>query len=87
LEQGVGVTLPASALPGSPKQANTMPATPTPNCFSAARRVTDWANPLVSSSNWWFITSFCFGLALAVHLTMDFIPFLGCRQRQLHAHD
>src|SRR5262249_54104574 len=32
-----------------------MPANPTPNFFSAARRVTDWAMPLVSSSNWFFI--------------------------------
>src|SRR5262245_21094272 len=32
-----------------------MPARPTPNLFSNARRVTDWARFLVSSSNCWFI--------------------------------
>jgi len=31
----------ASALFASPKQASAMPARPTPNFFSAARRVTD----------------------------------------------
>src|SRR2546428_11690306 len=45
----------ASALFASPKQASAMPARPTPNCFSAARRVTDWARPLVSSSNLLFM--------------------------------
>src|SRR5262249_54410537 len=51
----------ASALFTSPKQASTIPANPTPNFFSAPRRVTDWANPLASSSNFSFITfiSFC----------------------------
>src|SRR5216117_3983942 len=38
-----------------PNLANAMPARPTPNFFSAARRVTDWARLLVSSSNWLFI--------------------------------
>src|SRR2546430_14818049 len=33
-----------------------MPASPTANCFSAARRVTDLARPLVSSSNGLFIS-------------------------------
>src|SRR5438876_195184 len=37
------------------KQASAAPARPTPNFLSAARRETDWARPLVSSSNWWFI--------------------------------
>jgi hypothetical protein len=46
----------ASALFASPKQASAMPARPTPNFFSAPRRVTDWAMVLVSSSNWLFIT-------------------------------
>src|SRR5207237_9533807 len=42
----VGVTrIPASAIP----------ARPTPNFFSAARRVTDWAMLFVSSSNLLFI--------------------------------
>src|SRR5213082_574761 len=34
---------------------STMPARPTPNFFSAPRRVTDWARLLVSSSNGLFI--------------------------------
>src|SRR5438552_489254 len=33
-----------------------MPASPTPNFFSAARRVADWARLLVSSSNLLFMT-------------------------------
>jgi len=45
----------ASALFVSPKQASAMPARPTPNFFSAARRVTAWARLLVSSSNGLFI--------------------------------
>ena len=45
----------ATGLLASPKQASAMPARPTPNFFNAARRVTDWAIPLVSSSNWLFI--------------------------------
>jgi len=44
----------------SPKQASAIPARPTPNFFSAARRVTDWARFLVSSSNFWFITILTF---------------------------
>jgi hypothetical protein len=43
------------ALLGNPKQASAIPAKPTPNLFNACRRVTDWANPLASSSNLWFI--------------------------------
>src|SRR5258706_14939073 len=39
-----------------PKQASAMVARPTPNFFSAARRVTDWAMLFVSSSNLWFIS-------------------------------
>ena len=35
--------------------ASVMPARPMQNFFSAARRVTDCAKPLVSSSNWVFI--------------------------------
>src|SRR5262249_2324435 len=46
----------ASALFASPKQASAKPASPTPNFFNAARRLTDWARLLVSSSNWLFIT-------------------------------
>jgi hypothetical protein len=46
---------PASALFASPKQANAMPASPTPNFFNAARRVTDCARLFVSSSNLLFI--------------------------------
>ena len=46
---------PASALFASPKQASAMPARPTPNFFSACRRVADWANPLANSSNLLFI--------------------------------
>src|SRR5436309_177318 len=37
-----------------------MPARPTPNCFSAPRRVTDWARPLASSSNLSFIAFLSF---------------------------
>src|SRR5438876_10475527 len=47
---------PACALFASPKQASAMPASPTPNFFSAARRVADWARLLVSSSNLLFMT-------------------------------
>jgi hypothetical protein len=55
----------ASALFVTPKQASAIPARPTPNFFSAARRVTDWAMLLVSSSNllliilflWFFVFS------------------------------
>src|SRR5207302_10369021 len=56
-EQSASVAqcLAAPALLASPKQANAIPARPTPNFFSAARRVTDWARLLVSSSNWVFI--------------------------------
>jgi hypothetical protein len=45
----------AVALFDRPKQASAMPARPTPNFFSACRRVADWANPLASSSNLLFI--------------------------------
>src|SRR2546421_48070 len=41
---------PASALFAKPKQASAIPARPTLNLFRACRRVTDWANPLASSS-------------------------------------
>src|SRR5262245_37749558 len=50
----------AAALLVSPKQANAMPASPTPTFLSAAQRVTAWSRPLVRSSNWWFIV-FLFG--------------------------
>jgi hypothetical protein len=53
----VVLALPASALFASPKQANAMPASPTPNFFNAARRVTDWAMLLVNSSNLLFMVS------------------------------
>src|SRR5947208_14336591 len=57
---------PASALFASPKQASAMPARPTPNFFSAARRVTDWAICLVSSSNLLFMCFLSyFGLLLS----------------------
>jgi hypothetical protein len=52
--------LPASALFASPKQASAIPARPTPNLFSACRRVVDWANPLASSSNLLIITVLSF---------------------------
>jgi hypothetical protein len=45
----------ALALLTRPKQASAIPARPTPNRFSACRRVADWANPLASSSNLVFI--------------------------------
>src|SRR6185369_9391088 len=51
--------LPATALLARPKHASTMPARPTPNFFSAARRVPDWARLLVSSSNLLFIVLSC----------------------------
>jgi len=54
----------------SPKQASAMPARPTPNFFSAARRVTDWAIALVSSSNLFFI----FFLSVLVLLFCQFVP-------------
>src|ERR1044071_2058750 len=49
---------PASASLLSPSVASAIPARPTPNCFSAPRRVTDWAIPLASSSNLSFIIFF-----------------------------
>jgi len=60
---------PACALFASPKQASAMPARPTPNFFSAARRVTDWAIALVSSSNLLFI----FFLSVLVLLFSQFV--------------
>src|SRR5215469_12876286 len=45
----------ASALLVSLKNANAKPARPAPNLLSACRRVVDWANPLVSSSNFSFM--------------------------------
>src|SRR2546422_1058209 len=48
----------AFALFASPKQASAMPARPRPNFLNAARRVTDWAMLLVSSSNLLFILFF-----------------------------
>jgi hypothetical protein len=38
----------APALSASPKAASAIPASPTPNFFSAPRRVTDWAGLFVS---------------------------------------
>jgi hypothetical protein len=53
----------ASALFASPKQASTIPASPTLNFLNASRRVTDWANPLANSSNLLIHTlSLCSGL-------------------------
>jgi hypothetical protein len=46
----------APALSASPKQVSPIPAGPAPNRFSACRRVTDWANPLASSSNLFCLT-------------------------------
>src|SRR5438105_4824082 len=51
---------PASALFASPNQASATPARPMLNFFSACRRVTDWANPLASSSNLLFMGFFSF---------------------------
>jgi hypothetical protein len=48
----------------SPKQASAMAAKPTPNLLSACRRVTDWATPLASSSNFLFITFLSFFVGL-----------------------
>jgi hypothetical protein len=64
LAVGRQVLVPALALLVSPKQASAIPAIPTPNFFSAWRRVADWANPLVSSSNLLFMVSFLFGWCL-----------------------
>src|SRR5438876_10056163 len=57
----------AFALFASPKQASAMPARPTPNFFSAARRVTDWARLFASSSNWLFMIF----LSLLVYVSVD----------------
>src|ERR1044071_80360 len=54
----------AAALFGNPKQASAIPASPTPNFFSAPRRVTDWARPFVSSSNLLFILFLLFWLVI-----------------------
>src|SRR5436190_1949886 len=43
----------------SPNLASATPARPKPNRFSAARRVTDCANPFASSSNLLFIVLLC----------------------------
>src|SRR5262245_46999417 len=52
-----------------------MPARPRPNFFSAARRVTDWATFLVSSSNWLFMFSFRFVCSvISSGHTLAFIP-------------
>jgi hypothetical protein len=67
----------ASALFASPKQASAMPARPTLNFFSAARRVTDWAMLFVSSSNLWFMIFLSFGC-------LEFgLVFRGCRKVRL----
>jgi hypothetical protein len=60
------LSLAASALFASPKHASAITASPRPNFFSAARRVTDWAKLLVISSNLLFILflSFWFGCLL-----------------------
>src|SRR5437867_8802934 len=60
-----------AALLASPKQASAIPARPAPNFFNACRRVTDWANPLASSSNLLFMTFsfvFCFSCVVGAHL-------------------
>src|SRR5262245_65496357 len=46
---------PASVLFANPNAASAMPARPRLNFFNAARRVTDWARLLVSSSNLLFM--------------------------------
>src|SRR5947209_17043013 len=61
----------AAAVNAQPKQASAMPARPTPNFFSAARRVTDWARLLVTSSNLSFLLFLSFGLFLFL-ITTDF---------------
>ena len=50
------VARPACALFARPSAASARPAMPSPNFFNAARRVTDWARPLVISSNLSLIT-------------------------------
>src|SRR5262249_5703796 len=55
LHLGQSDGFPALAMFANPKQASAMPASPMPNFFSAARRVTDWARLFVSSSNLLFI--------------------------------
>src|SRR6266446_3176085 len=52
----------ASALFATPMHAGAMPVRSTPNFLSAARRVTDWAIALVSSSNLVFILFLSFWL-------------------------
>ena len=69
----------ACALFASPKQANAMPARPTPNFLSAAQRVTDCAMLFVSSSNLLFILFLSFGLLFFCPITedtddWDFVP-------------
>src|SRR6266478_2866073 len=49
----------------APNAASAMPARPTPNLLSAARRMTDRARLLARSSNLLFMFSFRFGLLLA----------------------
>jgi hypothetical protein len=69
----------AVALFASPKQASAMPARPTPNFFSAARRVTDWARLFVSSSNLLFIF-FSFRLFVC-YLVFAAKPWLASHER------
>ncbi len=61
------LVVPARVRFASPKQASTIPATPRLNCFSACRRVIDWAIPLASSSNLVFIC-FPFVFELSLHV-------------------
>src|ERR1043166_2913345 len=57
-----GPSVAAGAFDTEPTRlASVTPARPTPNFLSAARRVTDWARLLVSSSNWLFIHFLSFG--------------------------
>jgi len=58
-----------------PRQASAMPARPTPNFFSAARRVTDWAMLFVISSNLSFITFLSFLLFFGLLVVLDSLPY------------
>src|SRR5262249_53700968 len=56
-----------------------MAASPTPNFFSACRRVVDWAKPLASSSNLSFILFLSFCLLCCFprcHLLRLIVPFV-----------
>src|SRR5216117_2767730 len=75
----------ACAMFASPKHASAMPARPTPNFFSAARRVTDWARFLVISSNWLFMFFLSFWFCLFV-VGMGYLRLEPARQFHLPAN-